>query len=96
MNSSILQSIVQVNADNIKRHQCYYISYKDILRDFRQCGKSDDEAYARYSKAAQKELNKLHMLERNQRALLAELNDTYGDEALYQMLAEFEEGLSYA
>ena len=96
MNSSILQSIVQVNSDNIKRHQAFYISYKDILKDFRQCGKSDDEAYVRYSKAAQKELNKLHLLERNQRALLAELKDTYAEEDFERILNEYEEGLSYA
>lgn len=73
MDTRILQSLVAINANNISATQCFYQSYKDILKDFRHCGKSDDEAYKRYTKSMLKEKHKLHLLERNQRALLSEL-----------------------
>ena len=80
ISSSILQSLIQINSDNISRVQAFYISYKDIMKDFRETGKSDDEAYARYRKLAQKELAKMHLLERNQRALKKALEDEYYNE----------------
>lgn len=73
MDTRILQSLIAINANNISATQAFYQSYKDILKDFRECGKSDDEAYSRYTKLKDKELRKLHLLERNQRELLAEL-----------------------
>lgn len=73
MDTKVLQSLAAVNAQQISTHQAFYQSFKDILKDFRECGKSDDEAYARYTHLKDKELRKLHLLEKNQRALLSEL-----------------------
>lgn len=87
MNSSTLQSLMAFNAQQINAAQCFYISYKDILKDFRECGKSDDEAYARYKKAAEKELKKLHLLERNQKSLIQELRAVYDAEDIERLLA---------
>jgi len=80
LSSSILQSIIAINSQQIDLHNISYQSYRDILKDFRQCGKSDDEAYLRYTKSAEKELRKLHLLERNQRELLDELTFAYQHE----------------
>lgn len=74
MDIRVLQSLAAVNAQQISAHQAFYQSYKDILKDFRECSKSDDEAYKRYTRLKDKELRKLHLLEKNQRAILAELD----------------------
>lgn len=95
MTSSQLQSLIAINAKHIDAANIFYQSYKDILKDFRECGKSDDEAYSRYSKAAKKELARLHLLEKNQRALLAELRTAYYHEnmiALTEIYGEESEG----
>lgn len=82
MNVQILQSIIALNARQIDLHNLQYQSYRDILKHFRECGKSDDVAYAKYSKLKDKELAKMHTCERNQRELLAELRAEIGWEQL--------------
>lgn len=90
LNSSTLQSLIQINSDNISRVQAFYISYKDIMKDFRETGKSDDDAYAKYHKLAQKELAKMHLLERNQKALKKALEDEYYNEHMDTLCAEID------
>lgn len=95
LSSSTLQSLCAINARNIDLAQISYLSYKDIMKDFRECGKSDDEAYKRYVKAKDKELAKLHLLEKNQRALLAELDEIYYQEYMCRLADEWAEGDVY-
>ncbi len=95
MDTRILQSIIQINANNISATQCFYQSYKDILKDFRECGKSDDDAYVRYTRLKEKELRKLHLLEKNQKALKQALADAYDEEDFVKLtyIYESEEGI---
>lgn len=94
ISSNVLQSIIQINANNISATQCFYQSYKDILKDFRECGKSDDEAYSMYTRLKDKELRKLHLLEKNQKALKQALAEAYDEEDFVKLtyIYESEEG----
>lgn len=94
LSTSQLQSLIAVNAKQIDATNIFYQSYKDILKDFRECGKSDDSAYARYVKAKDKELRKMHLLEKNQKALKQALALAYEQEDFVKLtfIYESEEG----
>lgn len=77
MNSSILQSIIAINAKQIDATNMFYQSYKDMMKNMRETGTNNDEKYSKFKKSADKELKRLHMFERNQRALLQELKEAY-------------------
>lgn len=88
ISSPILQSIIQINADNIMRVQAHYQSYRDFSKHAFHAGKED--VHQKYLKLAKKELRKLHLLERNQRAMLAELRYVYDAED-YAWMMEWED-----
>jgi hypothetical protein len=87
ISSPILQSLVQVNADNIMRVQAFYQGYRDIQKSLYHMFGTDSE-YKRYRKLADKELRKLHLLERNQRELLDELAFAYQHEDFVRLTTE--------
>lgn len=93
ISSNILQSIIQINANNITQVQTFYQSYRDIQKN-RYYTSGPDSTYVKFRKLADKELRKLHLLERNQRELLDELAFTYQHEDFVRLTeaAEAEEG----
>jgi hypothetical protein len=88
LNSSTLQSLIQINSDNISRVQAFYISYKDFSKHAFHNG--NKEVHSKYLTLAKKELAKMHLLERNQRALLEELKDVYEHEYFIRLLDVWE------
>jgi hypothetical protein len=88
MDSRILQSLIQINSDNISRVQSFYQSFKDISKNAFHAGK--DEEHKKYLKLAKKELAKMHLLERNQKILKQTLDDKYYNELMDKLTDDYD------
>lgn len=86
---SMLQSLIQINADTITNQQAHYQSYRDFSKHAFHSGKAD--VHKKYLTLAKKKLHKLHLLERNQRELLDALQKAYWQEHLDEQAEWFED-----
>lgn len=75
LDSRTLQSLIQINSDNITRVQAFYQSFRDISKNAFHADK--DEDHKKYLTLAKRELAKMHLLERNQKSLKQALEHEY-------------------